>query len=245
MLDHDTDSYDKIAGAFVDGKPTGNLTRDHILDNITLYWLTGTGASAAQVVLGKRTGRSPGRRQDPAAGLDPGRASRPSPARSSARRAAGSSTPIRTSSTSTRPPEAATSPPGRSRSSSAKSSGRRSPRSAERRANELRVHPTAHGRRPRLRLRGAEPPGRVHRHVHQPVTSTLGDVRLHAVIGGDGPPLLLVHGWPQTWYAWRMVMPALARDFKVDRGRPARHRAVRQARRTATTPARSRTTWSR
>jgi pimeloyl-ACP methyl ester carboxylesterase len=48
MLDHDTDSYYKIASAFVDGKPTGNLTRDHILDNITLYWLTGTGASAAR-----------------------------------------------------------------------------------------------------------------------------------------------------------------------------------------------------
>jgi pimeloyl-ACP methyl ester carboxylesterase len=42
-----------------------------------------------------------------------------------------------------------------------------------------------------------------------------GDVRLHAVIGGDGPPLLLVHGWPQTWYQWRMVMPVLARDFTV------------------------------
>ena len=42
-----------------------------------------------------------------------------------------------------------------------------------------------------------------------------GDLRLHAVTGGDGPPLLLVHGWPQTWYAWRMVMPALARDFQV------------------------------
>ena len=48
MLDHDTDAYYKIAGAFVDGKPSGNLTRDHILDNITLYWLTGTGASAAR-----------------------------------------------------------------------------------------------------------------------------------------------------------------------------------------------------
>jgi hypothetical protein len=48
MLDHDTDSYYKIAGAFVDGKPTGGLTRDHILDNISLYWLTGTGASAAR-----------------------------------------------------------------------------------------------------------------------------------------------------------------------------------------------------
>jgi pimeloyl-ACP methyl ester carboxylesterase len=48
LLDHDTDSYYKIAGAFVDGQPSGNLTRDHILDNITLYWLTGTGASAAR-----------------------------------------------------------------------------------------------------------------------------------------------------------------------------------------------------
>src|SRR4249920_1843805 len=42
-----------------------------------------------------------------------------------------------------------------------------------------------------------------------------GDLRLHAVTGGDGPPLLLVHGWPQTWYAWRMLMPTLARDFSV------------------------------
>jgi pimeloyl-ACP methyl ester carboxylesterase len=48
MLDHDTDSYYKIAAAFVEGKPSGNLTRDHILDNITVYWLTGTGATAAR-----------------------------------------------------------------------------------------------------------------------------------------------------------------------------------------------------
>jgi pimeloyl-ACP methyl ester carboxylesterase len=48
LLDHDTDSYYKIARAFVDGEPAGNLTRDNILDNITLYWLTGTGASAAR-----------------------------------------------------------------------------------------------------------------------------------------------------------------------------------------------------
>jgi pimeloyl-ACP methyl ester carboxylesterase len=48
MVDHDTDAYYKIAGAFVDGEPSGNLTRDHIIDNITLYWLTGTGASAAR-----------------------------------------------------------------------------------------------------------------------------------------------------------------------------------------------------
>jgi len=48
MLDHDTDAYNKISRAFVDGQPSGNLTRDHILDNITVYWLTGTGASAAR-----------------------------------------------------------------------------------------------------------------------------------------------------------------------------------------------------
>src|SRR5499427_7043485 len=42
-----------------------------------------------------------------------------------------------------------------------------------------------------------------------------GELRLHAVIGGEGPPLLLVHGWPETWYAWRLLMPALARDFEV------------------------------
>ena len=48
LLDHDTDSYYKISRAFVDGQPSGGLTRDHILDNITVYWLTGTGASAAR-----------------------------------------------------------------------------------------------------------------------------------------------------------------------------------------------------
>jgi pimeloyl-ACP methyl ester carboxylesterase len=48
MADHDTDSYYKISRAFLDRQPAGNLTRDHIVDNITLYWLTGTGASAAR-----------------------------------------------------------------------------------------------------------------------------------------------------------------------------------------------------
>ena len=48
LLDHDTDSYYKISRAFVDGEPVGNLTRDNIVDNLTLYWLTGTGASAAR-----------------------------------------------------------------------------------------------------------------------------------------------------------------------------------------------------
>ena len=40
-------------------------------------------------------------------------------------------------------------------------------------------------------------------------------LRQHVVVGGDGPPLLLVHGWPENWYAWRFVMPTLAADFTV------------------------------
>ena len=48
LLDHDTDSYYKSSRAFVDCEPAGNLTRDNIIDNITLYWLTGTGASSAR-----------------------------------------------------------------------------------------------------------------------------------------------------------------------------------------------------
>jgi pimeloyl-ACP methyl ester carboxylesterase len=49
MLDHDADSYEKISRAFIDGQVSGNLTRDHILDNITLYWLTGSGASTSRL----------------------------------------------------------------------------------------------------------------------------------------------------------------------------------------------------
>jgi pimeloyl-ACP methyl ester carboxylesterase len=71
MLDHDTDAYYKISRAFVDGQPSGNLTRDHILDNITLYWLTGTGASAA------RSYWEAGRAQALAAGQPPPQVSIP------------------------------------------------------------------------------------------------------------------------------------------------------------------------
>ena len=72
-----------------------------------------------------------------------------------------------------------------------------------------------------------------------------GGLRQHAVIGGDGPPLLLVHGWPENWYAWRMVMPALARDFEVIAVDQRGIGHVRQARRTGTTAARWPATWSR
>ncbi len=49
MLDHDTDSYEKISRAFAGGQPAGGLTRDKIVDNITLYWLTGTATPAARL----------------------------------------------------------------------------------------------------------------------------------------------------------------------------------------------------
>ncbi|HZQ66501.1 MAG TPA: epoxide hydrolase [Gaiellaceae bacterium] len=49
MLDHDADSYEKISSAFLDGQPSGGLTRDAVLDNITLYWLTSTGASTSRI----------------------------------------------------------------------------------------------------------------------------------------------------------------------------------------------------
>jgi pimeloyl-ACP methyl ester carboxylesterase len=67
MIDHDTDSYQKIARAFVDGQPSGNLTREHIVDNITLYWLTGTGASAARSYWeeGQENARAVGQAQTP------------------------------------------------------------------------------------------------------------------------------------------------------------------------------------
>jgi pimeloyl-ACP methyl ester carboxylesterase len=71
MLDHDTDSYYKISRAFLDGQPAGNLTPDHIVDNVTLYWLTGTGASAA------RSYWEDGRAQAEAAGQAPPQVSIP------------------------------------------------------------------------------------------------------------------------------------------------------------------------
>jgi pimeloyl-ACP methyl ester carboxylesterase len=71
MLDHDTDAYYKISRAFTGGQPSGGLTRDHILDNITTYWLTGTGASAA------RSYWESGRAQALAAGQPPAEAKLP------------------------------------------------------------------------------------------------------------------------------------------------------------------------
>src|SRR2546430_17469744 len=65
MLDHDTDAYYKIARAFIEGQPSGNLTRDHILDNITLYWLTSTGATTARSYWEAYGPDAPSARQQP------------------------------------------------------------------------------------------------------------------------------------------------------------------------------------
>jgi hypothetical protein len=45
--------------------------------------------------------------------------------------------------------------------------------------------------------------------------SVNGGIQLHYVIGGHGHPIVLLHGWPQTWYEWLHVMPALAKNYTV------------------------------
>jgi len=47
------------------------------------------------------------------------------------------------------------------------------------------------------------------------LASVKGGVILHYVIGGHGDPVVLLHGWPETWYEWRHVMPALAKNYTV------------------------------
>src|SRR5215213_10364455 len=45
--------------------------------------------------------------------------------------------------------------------------------------------------------------------------ATVNGIQMHYVIGGQGDPIVLLHGWPQTWYEWRHVMPALAKNYTV------------------------------
>ena len=128
LLDHDTDSYNKISRAFVEGKPAGNLTRQTIVDNITLYWLTGTGASAARWYweFGQFLATQP---LHPARRLRRSRSlsrSRRSRANSGLPRAAGSRRSTPASPTSTRSTAAATSRHGKNRRYSPRSCARRS-----------------------------------------------------------------------------------------------------------------------
>ena len=46
-------------------------------------------------------------------------------------------------------------------------------------------------------------------------TASVNGIQLHYVIGGHGDPVVLLHGWPETWYEWHNVMPALAKNYTV------------------------------
>jgi hypothetical protein len=130
MIDHDARSHELIASVFA-GRPAG-LTRDDILDNITLYWLTDTGPSAARLYWENARIVYKGEVSLPAA-------LRSSRTRSSVRPGAGSRGRSRTSSTSTRSTRAGISRRGRSRSSSPKRFARRSGRCASRTAGRRRA----------------------------------------------------------------------------------------------------------
>src|SRR5262245_62022532 len=69
MLDHDPDSYAKIAHAFLDGQPSGGLTRESVVDNVALYWLTNTGVSSARLYweLGQAITAAAGKQPSPPA----------------------------------------------------------------------------------------------------------------------------------------------------------------------------------
>jgi pimeloyl-ACP methyl ester carboxylesterase len=45
--------------------------------------------------------------------------------------------------------------------------------------------------------------------------ASVNGIKLHYVIEGHGPPVVLLNGWPETWYAWHTVMPALAKNYTV------------------------------
>ena len=46
-------------------------------------------------------------------------------------------------------------------------------------------------------------------------TVSVNGIQMHYVIGGQGDPVILLHGWPETWYGWHKVMPALAKNYTV------------------------------
>jgi hypothetical protein len=156
MLDHDTDAYYEIARAFVDGQPSGNLTRDHILDNVMQYWLTGSGASAARSYWEAYGPDAPAAGRPPLAPPTIPFASLRSPARSGGRRAARWRRATRTCSTSTRSTRGATSLRGKSPSFSRPRCAPRLVHFAERCsircvAGRCRIRLRAFGPRQRLR----------------------------------------------------------------------------------------------
>jgi hypothetical protein len=138
MLDHDARSYDDIAKAFIDGQPVDGLTRDEVLDNITLTWLTNTGISSARLYWENKLGffDVKGVTVPAAVSVFPAGCIKP--------RAAGPSGRTLRSSTSMRSTRATTSPPGKSRSCSRRRCAQPSDRCADHPpAAELPTSPSA------------------------------------------------------------------------------------------------------
>jgi pimeloyl-ACP methyl ester carboxylesterase len=76
------------------------------------------------------------------------------------------------------------------------------------------------GGRTALAMGGADGHGRVARPMPEVrgVTHSyhrLGELRMHVAEAGAGPPLVLLHGWPQHWYEWREIIPALSEHYRV------------------------------
>ena len=45
--------------------------------------------------------------------------------------------------------------------------------------------------------------------------ASVNGIQLHYVMGGQGDPIVLLHGWPETWYEWRHIMPSLSKNYTV------------------------------
>jgi pimeloyl-ACP methyl ester carboxylesterase len=45
--------------------------------------------------------------------------------------------------------------------------------------------------------------------------ASVNGIQLHYVMGGQGDPIVLLHGWPETWYEWRHIIPSLAKNYTV------------------------------
>src|SRR5439155_14386247 len=208
MVDHDTDAYYKISAAFVDGRPSGNLTRDNILDNITLYWVTGYGRVGRPVVLGGlRTGRPRGRPGAAVRRSDPGRL------HDVPRRDLADASQLGREVVFER---------------------RLLQRGRQGRALRRLGGAGALLRGTTRRVRVGSLSGQVPLPTEVPMTTTstlpdvgielregnaeVGDVSLHYVEAGSGdaPLVVLLHGFPEFWFGWRrQIAPLAAAGFRV------------------------------
>ena len=219
MIDHDTDAYYKIARAFVDGQPSGNLTRDNVLDNITAVLADRHRRLRGPVVLGGlragRAGRGP---PAAAAAADPGRL-HDVPRRDLADSAqlGRDSLPERHLLQRGRPGR----PLRRLGGAGALLRPRCGPRSGHCARKEAVMTTHVHPGRARLGLRRAEPPRRVRRHVHQPVRRHRRAAPARGRSAATARRCCSIHGWPQTWYAWRMLMPRWPRTSRSSRSTSA------------------------